>query len=189
MSWLKCLIKLVTSKSPTWMQGGIVGPQIWAAGGGGGGNPPDVPGNQDVGVSGSADRMVISGRLATGSQHSTMTHTVVYFFLYVRSSSAACYLLSRSLSRSRSLDDSDGGVGLAEATKRWRKHTRFLLLHWAKWTNQASSYRDKYSLLLMAALMDERGPWLEQEVKENVSHISSLLSKITLFLFFIMNIF
>lgn len=48
------------------MEGGIVGPQICAAGGGGGGNPPDVPGNQDVGVSGSADRMVISGRLATG---------------------------------------------------------------------------------------------------------------------------
>lgn len=43
-----------------------MGPQICAAGGGGGGNPPDVPGNQDVGVSGSADRMVISGRLATG---------------------------------------------------------------------------------------------------------------------------
>lgn len=49
------------------MDGGIVGPQICAAGGGGGGNPPDVPGNQDVEASGSADRMVISGRLATGA--------------------------------------------------------------------------------------------------------------------------
>lgn len=44
-----------------------MGPQICAAGGGGGGNPPDVPGNQDVEASGSADRMVISGRLATGT--------------------------------------------------------------------------------------------------------------------------
>lgn len=48
------------------MVGGIVGPQICAAGGGGGGNPPAAPGNQDVEASGSADRMVISGRLATG---------------------------------------------------------------------------------------------------------------------------
>lgn len=47
------------------MDGGIVGPQICAAGGGGGGNPPEAPGNQDVEASGSADRMVISGRLAT----------------------------------------------------------------------------------------------------------------------------
>lgn len=43
-----------------------MGPQICAAGGGGGGNPPEAPGNQDVEASGSADRMVISGRLATG---------------------------------------------------------------------------------------------------------------------------
>lgn len=50
----------------TWMDGGIVGPQICAAGGGGGGSPPEAPGNQDVEASGSADRMVISGRLATG---------------------------------------------------------------------------------------------------------------------------
>lgn len=48
------------------MDGGIVGPQICAAGGGGGGSPPEAPGNQDVEASGSADRMVISGRLATG---------------------------------------------------------------------------------------------------------------------------
>lgn len=41
-------------------------PQICAAGGGGGGRPPEAPGNQDVEASGSADRMVISGRLATG---------------------------------------------------------------------------------------------------------------------------
>lgn len=41
-----------------------MGPQICAAGGGGGGNPPDAPGNQDVEASGSADKMVISGRLA-----------------------------------------------------------------------------------------------------------------------------
>lgn len=44
-----------------------MGPQICAAGGGGGGNPPEAPGNQDVEASGSADRMVISGRLATGN--------------------------------------------------------------------------------------------------------------------------
>lgn len=43
-----------------------MGPQICAAGGGGGGSPPEAPGNQDVEASGSADRMVISGRLATG---------------------------------------------------------------------------------------------------------------------------
>lgn len=49
------------------MDGGIVGPQICAAGGGGGGNPPAVPGNQDVEASGSADRMVISGRLTIGA--------------------------------------------------------------------------------------------------------------------------
>lgn len=42
-------------------------PQICAAGGGGGGIPADAPGNQDVEGSGSADRMVISGRLRTGS--------------------------------------------------------------------------------------------------------------------------
>lgn len=42
-----------------------MGPQICAAGGGGGGRPPEAPGNQDVEASGSADRMVISGRLAT----------------------------------------------------------------------------------------------------------------------------
>lgn len=48
------------------MEGGIVGPQICAAGGGGGGNPAEAPGNQDVEGSGSADRMVISGRLRTG---------------------------------------------------------------------------------------------------------------------------
>lgn len=47
------------------MAGGIVGPQICAGGGGGGGNPPQAPGNQEVEVSGSADRMVISGRLET----------------------------------------------------------------------------------------------------------------------------
>lgn len=47
------------------MAGGIVGPQICAGGGGGGGNPPEAPGNQEVEVSGSADRMVISGRLET----------------------------------------------------------------------------------------------------------------------------
>lgn len=52
--------------SVTWMDGGIVGPQICAAGGGGGGRPPEAPGNQDVEGSGSADRMVISGRLSTG---------------------------------------------------------------------------------------------------------------------------
>lgn len=80
------------------MDGGIVGPQICAAGGGGGGNPPEAPGNQDVEASGSADRMVISGRL-----------------------------LSLSLSRSLSLDDSDKDVDLLE-------------------------------VLLMAALMDDRGP-------------------------------
>lgn len=44
----------------------MVGPQICAAGGGGGGIPPEAPGNQDVEANGSADRMVISGRLATG---------------------------------------------------------------------------------------------------------------------------
>lgn len=46
------------------MAGGMVGPQIWAAGGGGGGgvNPPEAPENQEVEASGSADRMVISGR-------------------------------------------------------------------------------------------------------------------------------
>lgn len=48
----------------TCMDGGIVGPQICAAGGGGGGNPAEAPGNQDVEARGSADRMVISGRLA-----------------------------------------------------------------------------------------------------------------------------
>lgn len=48
------------------MDGGMVGPQICAAGGGGGGRPPEAPGNQDVEANGSADRMVISGRLATG---------------------------------------------------------------------------------------------------------------------------
>ncbi len=48
------------------MDGGIVGPQICAAGGGGGGNPPEAPGNQDVEARGSADRMVICGRLETG---------------------------------------------------------------------------------------------------------------------------
>lgn len=42
-----------------------MGPQICAAGGGGGGRPPEAPGNQDVEANGSADRMVISGRLAT----------------------------------------------------------------------------------------------------------------------------
>lgn len=42
-----------------------MGPQICAAGGGGGGSPPEAPGNQDVEANGSADRMVISGRLAT----------------------------------------------------------------------------------------------------------------------------
>lgn len=58
-----------TSEFPvrlTWMDGGIVGPQICAAGGGGGGSPAEAPGNQEVEASGSADRMVISGRLATG---------------------------------------------------------------------------------------------------------------------------
>ena len=62
------------------MDGGIVGPQICAAGGGGGGNPPAAPGNQDVEASGSADKIVISGRLATnpnkkgksGTQESTL---------------------------------------------------------------------------------------------------------------------
>lgn len=52
------------------MDGGIVGPQIWAAGGGGGGNPPEAPGNQDVEARGSAERMVISGRLATTPNNS-----------------------------------------------------------------------------------------------------------------------
>lgn len=51
----------------------MVGPQICAAGGGGGGKspttPPGGPGNQEVEVRGSADRMVICGRLATGRQH------------------------------------------------------------------------------------------------------------------------
>lgn len=45
------------------MPGAIVGPQICAGGGGGGGIPPTVPGNQDVEGSGSAAKMVISGRL------------------------------------------------------------------------------------------------------------------------------
>lgn len=61
----------------TWMDGGIVGPQICAAGGGGGGIPPEAPGNQDVEASGSADRMVISGRLATGSPPTGKPHTTV----------------------------------------------------------------------------------------------------------------
>lgn len=82
------------------MDGGMVGPQICAAGGGGGGNPPEAPGNQEVEDSGSADRMVISGRLLSLS-------------------------LSRSLSLS--LDDSDRDVDLVD-------------------------------VLLMAALMDDRGP-------------------------------
>lgn len=56
------------------MDGGIVGPQICAAGGGGGGRPPEAPGNQDVEASGSADRMVISGRLATGQITGSAPH-------------------------------------------------------------------------------------------------------------------
>lgn len=68
------------------MDGGIVGPQICAAGGGGGGNPPEAPGNQDVEASGSADKMVISGRLLSLSLSLS---------------------LSRSLSRSRGVSDRD----------------------------------------------------------------------------------
>lgn len=66
------------------MDGGIVGPQICAAGGGGGGNPPDVPGNQDVEARGSADRMVISGRLATGAdKEKKVTNKIVHPLLYI----------------------------------------------------------------------------------------------------------
>lgn len=49
------------------MAGAIVGPQICAGGGGGGGIPPTVPGNQEVEGSGSAAKMVISGRLRSRS--------------------------------------------------------------------------------------------------------------------------
>lgn len=63
----------------TCMDGGIVGPQICAAGGGGGGRPPEAPGNQDVEANGSADRMVISGRLATGhSRKCPISNPCVY---------------------------------------------------------------------------------------------------------------
>lgn len=68
------------------MDGGIVDPQICAAEGGGGGNPPEAPGNQDVEASGSADKMVISGRLLSLSLSLS---------------------LSRSLSRSRGVSDRD----------------------------------------------------------------------------------
>lgn len=52
-----------------------MGPQICAAGGGGGGNPPEAPGNQEVEASGSADRMVISGRLTKNSRKLQNTKT------------------------------------------------------------------------------------------------------------------
>lgn len=47
------------------------------------------------------------------------------------------------------------------------------LFYLAKWTSQTFSNWSKYSLLLIAALMDERGPWLEEEIKKNMSHIGS----------------
>lgn len=90
------------------MDGGMVAPQICAAGGGGGGNPPEAPGNQDVEERGSADRIVICGRLLSRSLSLSLSR-------------------SRSRSRSLSLDDSERDVVLVE-------------------------------VLLMAALMDERGP-------------------------------
>lgn len=46
------------------MEGVSVGPQIWAEGGGGGGKP--APGNQEE--RGSAERIVISGRLLSLSR-------------------------------------------------------------------------------------------------------------------------
>lgn len=60
------------------MEGGIVGPQICAAGGGGGGNPAEAPGNQEVAASGSADRMVISGRLVTGKTTGSHEQALTY---------------------------------------------------------------------------------------------------------------
>ena len=50
-----------------------MGPQICAAGGGGGGKPPEAPGNQELEASGSADRMVISGRLETSTDNRAAT--------------------------------------------------------------------------------------------------------------------
>lgn len=55
-----------------------MGPQICAAGGGGGGNPAEAPGNQEVEASGSADRMVISGRLATGQLDSVSISGLIH---------------------------------------------------------------------------------------------------------------
>lgn len=129
----------------TCMDGGMVLPQICAAGGGGGGRPPEAPGNQDVEANGSADRIVISGRLATdqiaGSspqETHVFTHitaekkrqtTRTHETKKVQKAQADTriepltllqlhsYLRSRSLSRSLSLEVSDRDVGLVDAER------------------------------------------------------------------------
>lgn len=44
-------------------------PQMGCEGGGAAVNPPEAPGNQPLAVSGSADKMVISGRLKDKQVH------------------------------------------------------------------------------------------------------------------------
>lgn len=164
----------------------MVGPQICAAGGGGGGNPPDVPENQEVGVSGSADRMVISGRLAKGSQtEASHPHSGTCISLSRERFGSALPPVSVPVSLSLSGRLSWGG-GPRRRFKKVKQNTHFSLFYIAKWTNQTFSDWNKHSLLLIAALMDERGPWLEEEVKKNMSPISQRqqvchLSPISLF--------